>query len=160
MKTSFTTMATPGLDVFAQIALAKKYGFTGVDFRVTSGGNGEIAQDLSEEEARKIRENLQGVALPGLLCYNSNIHSGHDAMVESILNNLRLAQRLQIPTIRVFSGKLQTTAECDAVVAALQEVLQRDDSSVVLLCKTTPVPVSRCSRDWRFAGAYLPSGWA
>lgn len=132
MKTSFTTMATPGLDVFEQIALAKKYGFSGVDFRVASNGNGEIPQDLSEEEAGKIRENLQGVALPGLLCYNKNIHSGQDAMVESILSNLRLAQKLQIPTIRVFSGKLQTDAEREAVVAALQEVLQHDDSPVVL----------------------------
>jgi len=132
MKISFTTMATPELNIYSQISVAKEYGFDGLDFRVVRGGKGEISPEIGFTEAKEIRHSLKNMELPGLLCYNKKIQDGHDNMVSSILNCLHLAQLLEIPTIRIFTGKLENDSDKEYLIGVLQDVLEQDKSDVII----------------------------
>ena len=129
-KISFTTMATPELDISAQAAVARAYNFDGVDLRIIERGRGEIPPDLTPEQAADILEQFGEIEISSLMCYNKNISSGHEEMVASILNCIRIAKLLKTPLIRIFSGRIETEEDLDALVAALKAVLERDDSSV------------------------------
>ena len=123
-KISFTTMATPELGIAEQVLVAKQYGFTGVDFRMVQHGKGEIPKGLSSQQYADIGRSLIGIQTPGLLCYNQNIHAGQEQMVSSVLEYLEVAHQMNIPMIRVFTGKISTQAHLDALVEVLQQVLQ------------------------------------
>lgn len=128
MKISFTTMATPELDIAAQVNVAKEYGFDGVDLRVIEKGKGEISRDMSAADADVILRTTQGVILSSLLCYNEKIQSGYDSMVESLLEYMGLAACLHIPAIRIFTGKLDSAEDMNDLVQVLNTVLQKDIS--------------------------------
>lgn len=132
MKISFTTMATPELNIHSQISVAKEYGFDGIDFRVMHDGKGEISLETGLKEANEIRRELNGINLPGILCYNKKIQDGHDNMVSSILKHLHLAQMLEIPTIRIFTGKPENDTDLNYLITILQDVLEQDKSNVVI----------------------------
>ncbi len=129
-KISFTTMATPELDIPAQAAVARAYGFDGVDLRVIERGKGEIPADLTREQADQVLADFAGIEIPCLMCYNKKIQDGHEQMVGSILHCIRNAEMLKAPMIRIFTGRIETPEDMDALVAALQAVLERDTSSV------------------------------
>ena len=123
-------MATPGLDIPAQVLVAKKYGFQGIDFRVGVPGKGEIPEDITAEEAEKVKEMVGDLELPGLLCYNKHIHAGKEEMVASLIRCIRIAKALDCPMIRVFSGKIDTEEQLKLLAQALTEVVERDDSTI------------------------------
>lgn len=125
-------MATPGLDIPAQVLVAKEYGFHGIDFRVGEPGKGEIPEDISAQSAMQIKEMLGGLELPGLLCYNKNIHAGKEEMTASLLRCIQIAKLLDCPMIRVFSGKIQTEEELELLVQVLADVVEKDHSAVKL----------------------------
>ena len=129
-KISFTTMATPELDIPAQAVVARKYNFDGVDLRVIQKGRGEIPPDLTQEQADEILDQFADIEISSLMCYNKNIANGHEEMVESILNGIRIAKLLKTPLIRIFSGRIETQENLEALVMALKTVLERDDSSI------------------------------
>lgn len=125
-------MATPGLDVPAQVLVAKEYGFHGIDFRVGEPGKGEISEDISAQDAMQMKELLAGLELPGLLCYNKNIHAGKEEMTASLLRCIQIAKQLDCPMIRVFSGKIQTEEQLQLLVQVLADVVEKDHSAVKL----------------------------
>ena len=105
MKTSFTTMATPGLSLDEIINAAKKYKFDCVDLRVRD--DGEVPADLTDEQARdiKLKLNSAGIKLLSLFCYNDTVKSGKENMEKSILKHLEIAEKLDAISVRIFSGK-------------------------------------------------------
>lgn len=123
-------MATPELDIPAQAAVAREYGFDGVDLRIIEKGRGEIPLDLTQEQADQILKQFAGVRISSLMCYNKKINDGQEEMVESILNCIRIAKLLNTPMIRVFTGRIETAQDMDVLVNALKAVVERDDSSV------------------------------
>ena len=129
-KISFTTMATPELDISSQAAVARAYNFDGVDLRIIEKGRGEIPPDLTQKQANEILAQFADIEISSLMCYNKNISSGHEEMVESILNGIRIAKLLKTPLIRIFTGCIDTEENMDALVAALKAVLERDDSNI------------------------------
>ena len=131
-KYSFTTMATPELDLPAQVSVAKEYGFQGVDFRVGQPGRGEIPEDLTFEQAEEIKTMMGDLQIPGLLCYNQKIQSGVEEMSASILWCIHIARLLDCPMIRLFTGKIETGEELAMLTQALLSALGRDDSLVKL----------------------------
>ncbi len=130
MQNSFTTMATPGLDIPVQAALAKQYGFDGVDLRVGEPGNGEIAPGISVSGADDVIAKLSGNVLSSLLCYNKTIHDGHEQMVSSLLACVNLAQTLNCGLIRIFTGKLSDATQVKELISILREALAKDNSSI------------------------------
>ena len=125
-------MATPGLDIPAQVLVAKEYGFHGIDFRVGEPGKGEIPEDMSAKDAMQVKEMLGTLELPGLLCYNKNIHAGREEMTASLLRCIQIAKLLDCPMIRVFSGKIQTEEELQLLVQVLADVVEKDRGAVKL----------------------------
>ena len=130
IKISFTTMATPELDLDKEIAEAKRYGFDGIDFRMIYNNKGEIDESISQEDAQKILQKLDRLALPSLLCYNLKIRDGHEQMVSSILKCLEVAKKLKVSAIRIFTGKLETDEDTDVLIQVLQEIVLKDNSAV------------------------------
>jgi sugar phosphate isomerase/epimerase len=141
MKLSFTTLATPGLNGTEVIKLAKKFGYGGVDLRV-SNNKGELTERSTDSEIRQLRNTFdsEGIKPSGLFCYN--VKAGYkDAtwqdMVESILRNMEIAFKLGSPSIRVFAGNprdfengndyIKRTAE------TINEVLYKHDSGIVIM---------------------------
>lgn len=132
MKISFTTMATPGLTASEQFETAKRYGFNGVDLRIIERGMGEIPKDLSSERAEEFRRQTQGVEAPVLMCYNEKIQAGRDAMEASLLEYMKLAAMLGIPTIRIFTGLLKDQNDLDLLIAVLKTVLEKDKTGTAI----------------------------
>lgn len=126
MKISFTTMATPELDIPSQFKTARAYGFDGVDLRVIQRGNGEISRDITQAEAERIVAQQNGVEVPTLLCYNERIETGRDSMIASVLEHMQFAAKLGIPTIRVFTGVLKTPEAVKMLVDVLKTVFEQD----------------------------------
>lgn len=130
LKISFTTMATPELDLDREIAEAKRYGFDGIDFRMKFNNKGEIDEGISQEDAQAILQKLDGLALPSLLCYNMKVRDGHQQMADSILKCLDVAKKLEVSAIRIFTGKLETDEDTNVLVQVLQEVVAKDNSDI------------------------------
>ncbi len=130
MQNSFTTMATPGLDILAQATVAKDYGFDAIDLRVGEPGRGEVPPSLTLEEAEQLLASCEGVKISSLLCYNKQIRAGQAEMVSSLLDCISLARMMRCPMIRIFTGKISSTEDLDALISVLLVVLQNDNSSV------------------------------
>lgn len=108
MKLSYTTMATPGMSVREEAGLARKFGYEGIDLRV-SDHLGEIKLTSSPAEIMEIKDVLksEGISLAGLFCYNrcpDTDENSWNETKESILRHLELAAGLGSPSIRIFAG--------------------------------------------------------
>lgn len=123
MKISFTTMATPELSVFEAINAAKQYGFDAIDLRMRKKG-GEIDQNLSADEAEKIKNALGNTALSSLLCYNKMIAQGCEEMAASIAACMNTAKLLGASAIRIFTGRIQITDELTDAAKAISQALR------------------------------------
>jgi len=123
-------MGTPELSLAQQVAAAREFGFSGIDFRMKRNGQGEIPEVLTAAEAETIRKTVGELVLPGLLCYNESLAAGETAMEESILRCLQLAKQLACPLIRIFTGKIDEEKTLERLSAVLKRVLERDKSPV------------------------------
>lgn len=132
MKLSFTTMATPELSIAEQVAAAKKFGFHGIDLRVIERGAGEIPIDLSENDVMNVLKCTEDIQLPTLLCYNEKLQAGFERMVASIQQYTKLACRLRIPAIRIFTGKVESEADMQLLVRVIKTVLELDTTGTHL----------------------------
>lgn len=130
MKLSFTTMATPELTFPQQVAVAKEYGFGGLDPRMQRGGQGEIPESLTEEQAQEMVGILDGLEIPGILCYNSTLAEGAQAMEASILQCLRMAELLHCPLIRIFTGKVSGEEDLARLETVLRRVFAQDTGNI------------------------------
>lgn len=142
MKLSYTTMATPGMSVREEAGLAQRFGYEGIDLRV-SDQLGEIKLKSSRSELTEVRNilNSEGISLAGLFCYNRCADTESNSwgeMKESILRHLELAAIIGSPSIRIFAGNplkfpdqeefIKRTAEVVAGVFAADE----SDISILL----------------------------
>ena len=125
MKTSFTTMATPGLSLDEIIDAAKKYKFDCVDLRVRN--DGEIPADLTDKQADDVKSKLDkaGIKLLSLFCYNDTIKSGKENMEKSILKHIEIAEKIDAVGVRIFSGKIETDEEFEDLCIVLENVLEK-----------------------------------
>jgi len=128
MKTGFTTMGTPGLSLEEIVAITKEYGFDSVEIRVRD--DGEIKPDITDEEAKKVKEILSAVPDYGLFCYNTTLHEGAEEMEKSLLDNLEIAEKTGAKRIRVFPGKYETEKEIDELIRVLKIVSSKYSGKV------------------------------
>lgn len=105
---SFATLATPGFSVEEAIRMARKFGYEGIDLRV-SENKGELTEKSTQAEIKYIREVMaaEGIRPAGLFCYNKSgnleIQSWNE-MKESILRLIDIAMNLGSPSIRISAG--------------------------------------------------------
>jgi len=140
-KLSFTTMGTPEMSGPEAIAAARKYGYDGVDLRV-SDHKGELTPTSTGEEIAALRRvfDAEGIAPAGLLCYNdvgSDEAGSWEKMETSILRHLEIGAALGSPSIRIFGGRIHEYDSPEAFIARSAEVLTRvfekDASSLKVL---------------------------
>ncbi len=159
LKLSYTTMATPDLNAEEAVRAAVKYGYQGVDIRV-SPKKGELRRDSSTRQIKSIARVFEneGIKPSGILCYNK--YGGEDAsswaaMTDDIKRHLEIAAVLGSPSIRIFAGSprksndpegfLQRTAQ------TLSDVLQGEYTATDILIQnhkshTTAVETVRLIR--------------
>ena len=130
MRTSFTTMATPALELSAQAAAVRDYGFDGIDLRVGPLGAGEVPPDLGVEAAKNLLQQMNGVPIFSLLCYNQMLPQDEKCFITSVQENLCLAERLKVPLIRIFTGKIQSETELQRLISSLQSLFRAYSGSV------------------------------
>ena len=142
-KLSFSTMGTPGLGAFESIRMARSFGYSGVDLRVSDPQyHGEISPDATSAEISLIQSVFasEGIQPSGLFCYCDD--GGKDArswvrMEESMTRHLEIARRLGSPSIRIFGGNPGIYAVRDDFIKKTAEViaglLQREGQETSIL---------------------------
>jgi sugar phosphate isomerase/epimerase len=141
LKISFTTLATPELTGVEAIKLAHKYGYDGIDLRV-SELQGELTLASTKEHIAELRAVLdgEGIALASLLAYNETggmAPSSWVRMEESVRSHIELANNMQAEAVRIALGKkpieMETEAYLEHVAAILDKALADASHSVPLL---------------------------
>lgn len=105
LKLSYATLATPELDAVQAIRVAREFGFSGVDLRLSSNG-GEIPEEPTVGFLREIRNvaNAEGIKLPCLLCYppsDSNRDFSGKELELHLQSQMEIASELGAEAIRV-----------------------------------------------------------
>ncbi len=138
-KVSFTTLSTPGLDVRAVAALARRFGYDGVDLRV-SARSGEILPNTTECEIRTFRDVLasEGVEAAGLLCYlayDGNLSPAQleDSLKEQLARQLETAGLLGAQSIRIGGAMAGSRSYAGELAHALGYVLERNDGIDIVI---------------------------
>jgi len=138
MKISFTTMATPDLDHTGAIALAREFGFDGVDPRC-SDHLGELRPDSTAQELAAVAADFAsaGLAIPGLLCYcglSADPPETWENTKAQIAHHLRIGAAINTETVRLFGGHWGTDDAregfLESAARTIREVLDADDSGV------------------------------
>lgn len=141
MRISYTTLATPELNGIEAIKIARKYGYDGIDLRV-SASSGELTLTSSKQHIQELVDTLdtEGIALASLLAYNATgglSPSTWVRMADSILTHLELAGTMNASTLRIGLGKIpaemEETAYQDRLVNLLHKVLSDAPNHVSLL---------------------------
>ena len=101
MRLSFSTLATPGMDIREVAALARRSGYQGVDLRV-SPEEGELTLGSPGTRIRDVRHAFaaEGVAIASLFCYDTP-----DVDYRRWLpDHLELAAAVGAEAIRIFAA--------------------------------------------------------
>jgi sugar phosphate isomerase/epimerase len=128
MKLSFSTLACPGAPVEEVIGLAKRFGYSGVDFCV-SGQPGDISKQLTSKAADAMRKKMTvaGVEIASLFCYSPTLATTSDEpeIVSYIADLMRLAHMLNAPAIRLFTGDVHSRKNSRDYLARFATLLMR-----------------------------------
>lgn len=129
MQLSFTTLATPELPGVHAIRLAGKYGYQGIDLRV-SEARGELTLAATDQQITEITTALadEGVCLASLLAYNDTAgaeESSWRRMEESIKRHLHLAARAGALSVRISLGARVPGMEAERYAEKLRRSLSR-----------------------------------
>jgi sugar phosphate isomerase/epimerase len=140
MKLSFCTLATPNVDITEIVKLAARFGYQGLDLRI-SDSFGELAPDASSDRIRYVKDLLEAenLKVAGLFCYNkggSEDPASWGAMEDSILRLIDLAGSLGSPSIRIGTGNPRTAADKEdyykRTAQTIYNVLSKDRSDMEL----------------------------
>lgn len=138
MKLSYSTLATPGLGAEKSIKLARKYGYEGIDLRI-SDRLGELTENSTEKEIREVRNILdsEGIQAAGIMCYNkapSEDPSSWQGFKDTILRHLDMGASLGAQSIRLGAGNPNESKNREDFLKRVAEtfasVLEKDDSGV------------------------------
>ena len=124
---SFTTMATPGYTAEEAIRLASRYGYDGIDLRI-SDYKGELNETSTKNEISHVRKVLdsEGIQSSGLFCYNKSGDESKESWIvmrESILRLIDIAEQLNSPSIRISAGYPGKFPDRDEYIKHNAEVL-------------------------------------
>lgn len=122
MKYAFMTSSCPELDFPGVLAIARRYGYNGVELRVSNNHKHgvELTSLPAEREAAKQKANEAGIALccVATSCRFANPETAGEAMKEAHLA-IDLAGDLGSPYVRVFGGAIGDGLTRDQAVAQM-----------------------------------------
>lgn len=141
MKCSFSTLATPDLNGVEAIRLARRYGYDGIDLRV-SEIKGELTLDSSAAHIKEIVQALdaEGIALASLFLYPHYDHRRSDArrIVEDTLKrSMELGNETGARAIRLqvhgHNDPAYANVNLPSVAEILARLLERDRSGLEIV---------------------------
>lgn len=144
MKFSFMTFSTPELTLAEVLAVAKQYGYDGIEPRLDAGHRHGIEIGTSAADRAAIRRKAadSGIALACLatsLTYAAPAKT--DAMLQATRERIDLAGDLGVPVIRVFGGAIpkesNREAATDLLIVSLRSVADHAAGRGVTLAMET-----------------------
>lgn len=144
MQYSFMSFSTPEASLDDMLAIARQYGYDGIEPRLDAKHAHGIEVDLTPPQRREVREkvNASGIKLACLATSLSYADPAKTAdMILQTHDRIDLAGDLGVPTIRVFGGTFPETlsreAAIERVAEALSQVAPHAVSRSVTLCLET-----------------------
>lgn len=107
MKYAFVTFSCPNEDLKSTFAIAKEYGYEGIEFRCGKQHHHGIELGMSSDKIKKALSlsEKSGIRICclSISCHYSNAITAK-ANIEETIQYIRLAHALNVPLIRVFCG--------------------------------------------------------
>ena len=144
MKFAFMTFSCPELTLDEALALAKRYGYDGIEPRVASGHKHGVELDASAEARAEIRKKAEAAGV-ALCCVATSLRYSDPmekaARVAETKSYIDLASDVGAPSIRVFGGPIPagvSRAEAaDSIVECLKAVADHALQKKVYVCVET-----------------------
>lgn len=128
MKYAFMTFSCPDRDLAGVLALAKEYGYEGVEARIDAKHAHGIEVSAEPDERAALRRQIEqsGVDLCCIAtsCRYANVES-REANISDTLLRIDLAAEMGCGRLRVFGGMLSEGLERPRAIELLAEALQR-----------------------------------
>jgi sugar phosphate isomerase/epimerase len=144
MKYSFMTFSCPELSLDDVLALAKRFGYDGVEPRIDEGHKHGIERKLTAAERKAVRKKAAGSGVALSCVATSHRFSDPakaDAEVKGTIESARLAADVGAPCVRVFGGPIAKgiarPKAIDNLVARLTEVSDGIRGLPVVICLET-----------------------
>jgi sugar phosphate isomerase/epimerase len=146
MRLAFMTWACPNWTVEQIVEAAKRYGYEGVEFRLSVGHRHGVEVDMSEERKLFVRrlfkdEGIQICCLASGVRFSSADATERERMVEQAKAEIELASDLGCPCVRVFGGGLpEGVARSDAhryIADCLRQLGEFAQTHGVFVCLET-----------------------
>ena len=143
------TFSAPTADLDELFAIAREYGYTGIELRLDSNHRHGVETSLAADQRRAVAKTLSAsdITTCALACSCRFADAGANAgQVRIAKDVVDLADDIGVPIVRVFGGKIPDgvtrEAAADAVVEALSEIGDHIGQRNVTVCLET-------HDDWR-----------
>jgi len=144
MKISFMSFSCPELSLDEMIALAEKYGYDGIEPRISSNHKHGIEFGSSESLRKECRQKSQESGI-SLCCIATSCCYANPETTEQQVNDthkaIDLAGDVGAPRIRVFGGGIpkgvSRKAATDLLVESMQTVADHAEEREVIICMET-----------------------
>ncbi len=107
MKLSFMTFSTPNLTLTEVLETAVKYGYEGVELRISAKHNHGIEITMSEKEKKKAKKIIDASKIKVVALATSCVFANKLTYEENIkiaIESIKLAAYFSVPVIRTFGG--------------------------------------------------------
>lgn len=128
MKYAFMTFSTPTLNLAEVLALARQYGYDGIEPRLDAGHQHgiEVSRTLAERAAIRKQAAESGVTLACLATsLNYADSTKTDAMLAGTIERIDLAGDLGVAVLRVFGGGIPSGTSREAAIELVASSLRR-----------------------------------
>ena len=107
MKLSFMTFSTPNLSLTEVLKTAVKYGYEGVELRISAKHNHGVEITMNEKEKRKAKKIIDASKIKVVALATSCVFANkltYEENIEIAIKSIKLAAYFNIPVIRTFGG--------------------------------------------------------
>ena len=144
LKYSFMSFSCPHATLDEMLAMAKRYGYDGVEPRIQAGHAHGIEPTISAHTRQEIRQKAQDAAV-ALCCIATSVHfanpTGTAEQLELIRPCIDLAGDLGVPRLRIFGGALPKGFRREEAIHlmahSLNEIAKQAEQRNVVVCLET-----------------------
>jgi sugar phosphate isomerase/epimerase len=144
MKYSFMSFSTPALSLADMLAVARKYGYDGIEPRMDAGHAHGVEVQATTEQRMALRQQAERSGVR-LCCLATSLTYADPAKTDEKIRQSReridLAGDLGIPALRVFGGQIPGGVSRDQAIEnvadALRAVADRARERGVVICMET-----------------------
>jgi len=124
MRISFMTFACPAYTFDQVVALARRHGYGGIEFRCDSDHKHGVMVESSKAQRAEFRRKLGEAGLEAC-CLATSLQFVKNEAVEQALARIELAVDMGCPGLRVFCGPLPEGVSIDEAILRVARNLRR-----------------------------------